>query len=168
MLYRLPQPEDEALLKAYMQEHYDHSEASISASLGLPACEYAAWVEKIHRNASTGDEHWGRSLLYLCFDQGRLIGLVSIRYALPEALSESIGDVGYGVRPSERNKGYATMMLRHALNVCREQGMTRVTLGCYRDNLASVRVILKNGGVLTAESDNYSPGRISQYYRIDL
>jgi len=168
MIYRLPEISDQTIMQAYVQEHCDHHEASISASMGLMASKYAGWVEKIQRNAAQGDEAWGKSLLYLCFDQGKLIGLLSIRYDLPAALSEKYGDIGYGVRPSERNKGYATAMLRYALSVCREKGMKQVILGCYKDNPASAAVITKNGGVLVKESDSYHEGRTSQYYSINL
>ena len=168
MIYRLPEISDKSILQEYMQEHYDNKENSISASLGLPASEYADWVEKIQRNAFSGDEQWGKSLLYLCFDNNKLIGLLSIRYELPENLTEIYGDIGYGVRPSERNKGYATTMLRYALSVCKEKGMDKVLLGCYKDNLASAATIKKNGGVLVDENDNYNEGRISQYYSINL
>jgi len=168
MIYRLPEINDKSILQEYMQEHYDNKESGISASLGLPASEYPDWVEKIQRNASVGDEQWGKSLLYLCFDKSKLIGLLSIRYELSEAFTKKYGDIGYGVRPSERNKGYATTMLRYALSVCKEKGMDKVLLGCYKDNLASVAVIKKNGGVLVDENDNYNEGRISQYYLINL
>lgn len=168
MIYRLPETGDQAMLQAYVQEHYDHGENSISASLGLTASGYAGWVEKIGRNAREGDAQWGRSLLYLCIDQGELIGLLSIRYDLPEELSNKYGDIGYGVRPSARNKGYATAMLRHALSVCKEKGKRQVVLGCYRDNIPSAWVIEKNGGVLWAENDHYAPGKISRYYLIRL
>ena len=91
-----------------------------------------------------------------------------VRYELPESLTEEIGDIGYGVRPSERNKGYATTMLRYALSVCKEKGKDKAVLGCYKDNLASARTIQKNGGVLMEENDNYNEGKISQYYLINL
>ena len=168
MIYRLPEISDKSILQEYMQEHYDNKENSISASLGLPTSEYADWVEKIQRNSFSGDEQWGKSLLYLCFDNNKFIGLLSIRYDLPENLTEKYGDIGYGVRPSERNKGYATTMLRYALSVCKEKGMDKVLLGCYKDNLASAATIKKNGGVLVAENDNYNEGKISQYYSINL
>lgn len=168
MIYRLPGINDQAILQAYVQEHYDHQEDSISASVGLLASDYPDWVESIGANAASGNAQWGKSLLYLCFDQNNLVGLLSIRYELPEELSQTIGDIGYGVRPSERNKGYATAMLRHALSVCREKGKKRVILGCYKDNAASAATIRKGGGVLIAENDNYAQGRISQYYSIDL
>ena len=168
MIYRLPEISDKSILQEYIQEHYDNKETGISASLGLPIMEYTDWVEKIQRNASEGDEQWGKSLLYLCFDNDKLIGLLSIRYELLEKLVEVYGNIGYGVRPSERNKGYATTMLSDALSVCKEKEMDKVLLGCYKDNLASVKTIQKNGGVLTDENDNYNEGKISQYYSINL
>ena len=98
MKYRLPEIDDKDILKAYVQEHHDNGETSISASLSLSSSDYTEWVAKIKNNALSGDEQWGKSLLYLCFDGGRLIGLLSIRYELPELLSDKYGDIGYGVR----------------------------------------------------------------------
>lgn len=166
--YRLPQEEDESLLRGYVQEHYDHDETSISASMGLAATPYGDWVEKIRRNAAFPDPDWGRSLALLCFDGDMLVGLLSIRYELPEELRQTLGDIGYGVRPTLRGRGYATEMLRYALGVCREKGMSDAILGCYRDNIPSARTIRKNHGQLIYESDGYKKGRTSQYYRIQL
>lgn len=168
MNYRLPEISDEEMLFKYMQEHYDNGENSISASLGLPASYYSDWVEKIWNNASVGDDEWGKSLTYLCFDEEKLIGLLNIRYELPKKLSERYGHIGYGVRPSERRKGYATVMLRYALSVCKDKGLRHVILGCYKDNFASVATIKRNGGVLFEENNNYTEEKISQYYFIDL
>ncbi len=168
MIYRLPERSDNDMLQAYVREHFEHNENSVSASLGLLASEYSEWVEKIHRNATLGDEAWGKSLLYLCLEGEKLVGLLSIRYSLPEALTKELGDIGFGVRPTERRKGYATAMLRYALSVCKEKGMSQVLLGCYKDNAASRATILKNGGVLVDENCNYNEERISQYFAIQL
>ena len=167
MNYRLPETDDQKILQEYVKEHLDRNER-ISASLGLVSCDYAQWVEMIHRNAEIGNEDWGRSLLYLCFDRDRLVGLLSIRYELPQSYVEKYGHIGYGVRPSERNKGYASEMLRHALSICREKGLNEVVLGCFKDNLASAATIRKNGGVLFAENESYKEGKLSQYYLIRL
>ncbi|HHW00999.1 MAG TPA: GNAT family N-acetyltransferase [Clostridiaceae bacterium] len=168
MIYRLPRINDKEIISDYVKEHYENGEKTISASHGLILSEYDEWVEKINRNALIGDEAYGKSLLLLCFDENRLVGFLSIRYELPLELSYVIGDIGYGVRPSERNKGYAKVMLKHALDVCREKGKTKVILGCFKDNIASARTIIKNGGVLLCENDNYEKGRLSQYYVIEL
>lgn len=83
-----------------------------------------------------------------------------------EFIDEKYGHIGYGVRPSERKKGYATVMLRDALSVCKEKGMSQVILGCYKDNPGSAATIKKNCGILTAETEN--EGRVRQYYTINL
>lgn len=168
MIYRLPEINDKNILQEYMQEHYNNDELEIHANLDFSSCEYTSWLEMIHKNALTGNDEWGKSLLYLCFDDNKLVGLLSIRYDLPQTLSKIYGDIGYGVRPTERNKGYATAMLKYALDICKEKGLDKVLLGCYKDNLASVATIKKNGGVLVDENNLYEPGRISQYYLITL
>lgn len=168
MNYRLPEISDETALREYVQEHCRNGETNISASLDLSVSDYSDWVERIWNNASFGDDEWGKSLTYLCFDKAKLIGLLNIRYDLPQNLAEKYGNIGYGVRPSERRKGYATAMLRYALAVCKEKGMRQVILGCYKDNVASAAAIKRNGGVLFAENDNYTKERTSQYYLINL
>lgn len=168
MMYRLPEMRDEDILREYIREHFDNGETTVSASEELAATAYAAWVQMILRNAVTGNGEWGKSLHYLCFDGDRLVGLLGIRYSMPERLTDIYGDIGYGVRPSERNKGYASEMLGYALSVCREKGKDKVLVGCFKDNLPSAAVIRKNGGVLLRENDNYEAGRMSQYYVITL
>ena len=168
MNYRLPEMSDEMILREYIQEHYDNGETSISASLDLPISDYGEWVEKIQNNVVVGNAEWGKSLLYLCFDEMKLVGLLSVRYELSKTLSEKYGDIGYGVRPSERRKGYATAILQYGVSVCKEKGMHQIILGCYKDNLTSAATIKRNGGFLFAENDNYMKGRTSQYYLIKL
>ena len=168
MHYRLPEIRDEELLREYMQEHYDNGETDVNSSMDFATSEYSDWFKRLWNNASVGDAEWGKSLTYLCFDGERLVGLLSIRYDLPKSLSEKYGDIGYGVRPSERKKGYAIAMLGYALSVCKEKGMRQVVLGCYKDNVASAATIRKHGGVLFTENDNYTKGKISQYYTITL
>lgn len=51
-------------------------------------------------------------------------------------LEKQFGNIGYSVRPSKRNQGYATQMLQYGLKVCEEHGMYRVILGCHSDNMA--------------------------------
>lgn len=168
MTYRLPEIGDKELLQAYIDEHHAHGERSLSASMNLQAMDFMEWVRQIHQNAETGDEKWGRSYTLLCMDKESLIGLLNIRPELPDELRHTLGDIGYGVRPSQRGRGYATEMLGHALDVCRKKGMEQVVLGCYSDNIASQRTILKNGGTLIYESDSYTKDIMSRYYVIRL
>lgn len=175
IIYRLPTYDDYELLRDYVVEHYSNHETSISASLGLTNMKYEDWVDKITHNSEIGDEEWGKNYLYLVLDNDRLVGLLSIRYDLPKHHRDLYGDIGYGVRPSERRKGYATKMLKHGLNVCKEKNMTDVIVGCYEDNYGSNKVIQKNGGVLCnilkkemKISNEWTINLNSNYYRINL
>ncbi|MBR5048638.1 MAG: GNAT family N-acetyltransferase [Erysipelotrichaceae bacterium] len=166
--YRLPQLSDRDILQDYVREHHDNGEQSLSASHGLSSMDFDRWVSLMHENALTGDKERGRMLVYLCFAQKKLVGLLSVRPELSEQLRTRYGDIGYGVRPSERQKGYATQMLRQGLAVCRQADLKLAVVACYKDNQASAAVIRKNGGVLIAENENYKPGILSQYYTIKL
>ena len=167
MEFRLPDENDEELLKEYVQEHLDKGEQGISASMGLQGMPYSEWMNKIRSAAEIGDGEWGKYLVLLCFEGDRLAGLLNIRYNLSKELSDMYGDVGYGVRPSERNKGYAARMLRYAVSVCKEKGMSSVRLGCYKDNVASVSVIKKCNGVQVSEIEDKESGDISLYFTIE-
>lgn len=97
-----------------------------------------------------------------------LIGAVNIRQALNDDLLFAWGNIGYEVRPDERRKGYATQMLHLALNECKRLNLDTVLLGCYKDNAASARTILKNGGILENEVNDPRTGKIIQRYWITL
>ena len=147
MEYRLPKTSDRKLLEEYASDYERNSE---KVGLLTENDDFSAWVERIRLNAEVGEGEFGRSLLYLCFDSENLIGLLLIRYDLSPAFSKLFGDILLGVRPSERNKGYATKMLGYALSVCKEKGRKSVDIICEKKG-APQRVIIKNGGVLAEE-----------------
>ena len=167
MKYRLPELEDKEIIKSYIEEHYSHNEKSLSASNKMTSMDFEDWVNKIHSNVNIPDEDWGKSLTYLAFNEdNNLIGLLSVRYDLTEEKAMKIGHIGYGVRPSQRRKGYATKMLEFALKECKKYGLKKVIIGCYKENKGSARTILKNNGKLIREK-NLSID-INDYWKIDL
>lgn len=152
MKYRLPSLGDENLIRDYLQEYFDHGEKDIILFQDLLLDDYGKWCELIQNNAIAGNEEWGRSEVLLCFDAAsRLVGILCVRYGLSKELENRYGNIGYSVRPSDRNKGYATQMLFHALQVWRDKGREKVIVGCHSDNLASSNVIRKCGGILMKE-----------------
>ena len=68
--------------------------------------------------------------------------MIDIRHYLNEYLTQVGGHIGYGVRKTERNKGYAKQMLKLALEKCKELKIKRVLITCDEDNIASEKVIL--------------------------
>lgn len=68
--------------------------------------------------------------------------MIDIRHYLNEYLTQVGGNIGYSVRKTERNKGYAKQMLKLALGKCRDLKMKKVLITCDEDNIASEKVIL--------------------------
>ena len=71
-----------------------------------------------------------------------IVGMIDIRHYLNEYLTQVGGNIGYSVRKTERNKGYAKQMLKLALEKCKELKIKKVLITCDEDNIASEKVIL--------------------------
>ena len=71
-----------------------------------------------------------------------IIGMIDIRHYLNDFLKQFGGNIGYGVRKTEKNKGYAKQMLKLALEKCKELKIKKVLITCDEDNIASEKVIL--------------------------
>ena len=103
----------------------------------------------------------------LDIDKNRLIGAVNIRHYLNDYLLNYAGHIGDGIRPSERNKGYGTKMIALALVECKKLSISKVLMVCDKDNIASAKTIINNGGVLENEFVD-EKGRIEQRYWIEI
>lgn len=79
---------------------------------------------------------------------GEIVGRTSVRHQLNDLLAHEGGHIGYGVLPEHRRRGYASEILRQSLVVARAEGVERVLVTCFDDNLASATVIERCGGVL--------------------
>lgn len=78
-------------------------------------------------------------------EQDKIIGLYNLRHVLIGDMGKLWGHIGYGVRPSERRKGYATFLLKSTMNAACERGINDVYVGAYSDNIASCKTIEKCG-----------------------
>lgn len=82
------------------------------------------------------------------------LGRLTLRHRLTIHLTYEGGHIGYEVRPSARGKGHATAMLAAALPLAAGLGVERALVDCDPGNIASRRVIEKNGGVCDGEHDD--------------
>lgn len=105
---------------------------------------------------------------YFCLDEDRniFIGAVNIRHYLNEKLLKNGGHIGDGIRPSERNKGLGTKMVELALEKCKELKIKKVLMVCNKNNVASAKTIIKNGGIL--ENEIIENDIIEQRYWIEI
>jgi predicted acetyltransferase len=74
------------------------------------------------------------------------------------------GNVGYGVRPSERKKGYAKTMLRFALEKLAETGIYDVILTCAEDNIGSENTMRACGATYENTVINENGEKIKRFW----
>lgn len=128
---------------------------------------YDRWLTEMqNRHAGKNlPEGYVRENFYLCYEKGSLAGVFSLKFELTDYLKNFGGHIGYAVRPSARNRGLATRMLKQGLALAKQFGFERVLCVCDEDNAASEKVILKNGGVF--ENRLYDPdeqGYVKRYW----
>lgn len=101
-----------------------------------------------HAEGKNLPENWVADSTYWLIDEtNRVLGVVNIRHSLSEFLLNSGGHIGYGIRPSERRKGYATKLLALSLQKAKELGIDQALVVCDEDNAGSFQTIIKNGGI---------------------
>lgn len=98
----------------------------------------------------------------------RVIAVSSLRRRLNADLEKEGGHIGYSVRPSERRRGFGTLILRLSLEKARARGLGRVLVTCDADNTGSVRIIEKNGGVLSGRAVSERTGKLISRYWIEI
>lgn len=118
---------------------------------------YDLWPSGM-QNRHTGKnlpEGYVRENFCLCYEGGCLVGVFSLKFELTAFLLNYGEHIGYAVRPSARNRGLATQMLKQGLDIAQSFGFDRILCICDNDNYASEKVILKNSGVF--ENELYDP-----------
>ena len=86
-------------------------------------------------------------------NDNKMVGAVEVRPFLTQVLDEEFeGNIGYSVISSERGKGYATCALKLAIEKFKSLNeKDDIIICCYKENIASRRVIEKFGGELIEE-----------------
>jgi len=106
------------------------------------------------------------TLYFLVDDTEKIYGALHFRHELNEFLLRTGGHIGYGIRPTLRQQGYATIMLSLALPIAKKFGLDKVLITCDKNNISSAKTITKNGGVF--ENQVFDNGEFTQRYWIDL
>lgn len=92
--------------------------------------------------------------VYYLWDDDNIVGTFHFRHYLCESLAEGSGHIGYYIAPEFRRKGYATLGLKMLLDEIRDVVKEdEIYLRVNRDNPASLRVMLSNGGYIHHEDE---------------
>ena len=140
-------------IRAYREESLAHDSHTHGDS-GLDIYQdISAWVNFCHLmrcKETAPNPKWVEADQFMLMKEGesRILGMINFRHYLKEGyLAEHGGHIGFGVRPSERRKGYAKAMLTLCLEECRALGLEKVLLTCDIDNHGSRGTIKACGGV---------------------
>ncbi len=167
-----PSKEYEKEAFEYIQEFLEYN-SEINGTGGLDRYEdYDEWLLKIEKDLDLPNIPEGKvpanTYFFVRTLDNKIIGMINIRHKLNEFLLNEGGHIGYSIRPTERKKGYGTIMLKLALQKCKELNLNKVLITCDKINVASAKVIQNNSGILENEIFSETFSEIIQRYWIDL
>ena len=152
----------------FMEDWKSTGEVLVPFVLAMDYSNFQEYIQKL-KNYSLGiglpDGFVPHSTFWL-MSGDKIIGVSNLRHSLTNSLLKEGGNIGYGIRPTERKKGYATLLLQLTLDKARSIGLSKVLVTCYMDNIGSVKTILNNKGVLDSEEE--INGKSHQRYWINL
>ncbi|WP_302054281.1 GNAT family N-acetyltransferase [Macrococcoides canis] len=156
---------DKVAFEEYMREWNNPEEIVPTATNYSRYSSFEDMIEKLDIRESGQD--WVKNTTFFYFIDGVIIGAANIRHKLTKDLLNTGGHIGYGVARSYRGQGYATKILQESLVFARSIGIDKALITCDEANIASSRVIIKNGGL---EDKPYlqSDGIKSRRFWIDI
>lgn len=167
-----PTQEHEKAALEYVKEHFNCNEVDLHGGAMLEKTKsYAKWLEQLEKNSDekTVTPEWVMSSTFFVIrkSDGKVIGMIDIRHHLNTFLAEYGGHIGYGVRPTERGRGYGIQILQLGLAYCEKIGLAKVMVACYKENEASSKTIRTCDGILEREF-LYTDGKIVQIFWITI
>ena len=125
-----PNATHEAQVMNYRRVFLERRE-NFAGCAGLEDVEnYAEWLDFENRLSKKYGDGYVPSTVFLAVrpEDETLVGILEIRHRLTPFLLRYGGHIGYSVRPSERQNGYATQMLRLTLEQARARGIGKVRI----------------------------------------
>lgn len=97
-----------------------------------------------------------KTFLLIRENDNKIVGSINVRWNLNEEMLKFGGHIGYGIRPTERRKGYNKINLYLGMTEAKKLGLEKVMLDCDVDNIASDKTLKALGGKLErTEVDPY-------------
>ena len=166
-----PSVEFETTYLGFIEEFRSRGEELIPFPLRYPREDFPALILRLNAESQGLGFLEGfvpHSSYWLVDEQQGIVGVANLRHTLNAKLLKEGGHIGYGIRPSCRQKGLGTLILRETLGKAKSKGLSEVLLTVAKHNTASVRVITNNGGQYDSEEFLPERGCVVQRYWIRL
>lgn len=108
------------------------------------------------------------STYFIINDDDKLVGTIDLRHTLNDNYYHRLGHVAYYIKPEERGNHYATEALKLALKIYKKHKIHKILITCLKDNIASKKVIINNGGIYEKEFYDEKTHNYIERYWIDL
>lgn len=132
---------------------------------------YEGWLTKLENDYHqiVDEEHVpARTYFLVRKNDDRIVGMINIRLALNDKLRNYGGNIGYCIRPTERNKGYNKINLYLGLKICDQYDIDKVLLEADVKNLASWKTMEALGGIRIKECFEEISHSLTAFYEIDV
>ena len=165
-----PKLEYEKQAREYVNEFNEENVSEIPGGSGIEKYSYIEWLKKLElgKRKETVVENRVPAHTYFLLRtmDNNVLGVINIRHELNDYLLREGGHIGYSIKKSERQKGYATKLLELGLEKCFELGIDNALVTCDKNNIGSSKTIQNNLGVL--ENEYQSEDGITLRYWIDV
>ncbi len=106
----------------------------------------------------------GKTFLLIREDDNKIVGTINVRWNLNKKMLQFGGHIGYGIRPTERRKGYNKINLYLGMLEAKKVGLEKVMLDCDVNNLGSDKTLKALGGKLERTEIDPSDGILTNVY----
>lgn len=140
----------------------------------LKESTYENWLKELEKKTNLNYMKtigWAPSITYFLIreNDNKIIGMLNLRYNVTkELIAKGCSHIGYGIRPTERRKGYNKINLYLALLEEQKIGEKKVLLECLADNIGSNKTIQALGGELKESKIDKWDNELTNYYWIDV
>lgn len=164
--FEFPTLEREKDAKEYIEEFFNYN-SRINGVGGLDHYyqdypKWLNWLEECKHRVKSAYAVPSRTYFLIRESDNKIIGMSNIRLELNGALEYTGHHIGYGIRPTERRKGYNKINLYLGLKICQKYGIKEAFLDSEDRNVGSWKTMEAVGGKLVKTFFE------DKYYNLDI
>ena len=122
---------------------------------GISFEKYKQWLidEHNHHLGKNLPKDWIPYTTYFLYVNNSPVGIGRIRHSTNDYLQKVIGagEIGYGISNKYRRNGYGNILFEKLLQQCHNIGYKEITLYPHKTNIATIKIMLKNGGKIIGD-----------------